>query len=180
MTARLFMKHPSAGFKGMCSLCLTASYWSKCSNMAKEISEILLCLGSVERKTHWAYVGIHKRGKYVGNKTLVLSVVPSVCRGLCAPNSGLLVSLSQVGPCCATKDVPQFSHLRPDALLAITSGKVTSQSRRLEGTALIVDWMNTSERMKSTMNDPPITIRQCCLALMNTWKLLDGNDESGN
>lgn len=111
---------------------------------------------------------------------LVLSVVPSVCGGLCAPSGGLLVSLSQVSSCCATKDVPQFSHLCHDAPLAITSGRVTSQSWRLEGKVLIVDWTDTSERMKSAVNDPPITIRQCCLALMNTWKLLDGNDESGN
>ena len=39
-------------------------------------------------------------------------------------------------------------------------GALTPSSRRLEGTVLIVDWINTSERMKSTMNDPPITIRE--------------------
>lgn len=134
----------------------------------QNLTEICMFRGSVERQTHWAYVGIHKRGEYVGNKTSSFCCPICLQRILCTQQRPASFSFSQVSSCCATKDVPQFSHLCHDALLTVTSVKVTSQSWRLEGPVLIVDSMNTSEGMRSSMNDPPITIRQSCLALMNT------------
>ena len=127
----------------------------------KNLIEIILFLDSVERQAHWAYVGIHKRG-YTENKTSSFCCPICLQRILCTQQHASFSS-SQVSSSCATKDVPHFSHLRHDALLTVTSAKVL----RVSGPALIVDSMNTSEGMRSSMNDPPITIRQSCLALMN-------------
>lgn len=83
---------------------------------------------------------------------LVPSVVPSVCRGHCAPNSGLLASISHKS---ALAVQPKMSHnslisVMMDTVLTVASGVVTSQSWRLERTKLIVGaWMNTPERIKT-------------------------------
>lgn len=158
------MKHQSTGFEkdvqpvslpvtGLCiQIWQTTSQWGPpVSGLCWEEKLIEHMLASI-------------REENTSGTKLVLSVVPSVCRGLCAPNSGLLVSLSHKSALAVQQKMPHNSLI--SATMPCSQSLQVKWHHRVG--VLIADRMNKSWGMKSTVNDPPITIRQCCLALMNT------------
>lgn len=120
---------------------------------------------------HGAELNVHmltsRREKNTLRTKVDFFVVPSVYRGLCMPKSSIPLPPNGTLLPRRTIDVAQLSHPllwpNPETLEVKWHHGVGSS-----GQVLIEIWMNRSERMNSTMNDPPITTQQSCLALMNS------------
>lgn len=143
---------------------LCSSYqFAEQSNTACRISR---SSGCAESRTHWAYADIYKREKYIENQTRFLCCPICLQKTLHAPksimppppNGTIAVQNNRRGSALSSAPMPH-----PETLEVKWHHRDGSS-----GQVLIEIWMNRSERMNSTMNDPPITTQQSCLALMNS------------